>query len=247
MLSADPAPDSVNGQVLTWNLGALPGNQWGGQIEVVTEIDATGTVVNTAELMGVETDVDPLNNTDDHSDGGRSGIIAPILVQPTQGMTDQNPTFKGCAPSDSVVESGICPAFAPPGWPAPPATTGGTFETELNLPLAPDEATYYRRHRHQGRRDQRECPIRPTVYGRDATLPLGHRTGWAITADGADVSRGVVRAQRRTLAHRAARDRGGASTALASPTATLRRDRERAVQLSAPAGQASPIWAATSG
>ena len=43
-MDAVPAPDAINGQILTWTMPTLLGNQWGGQIQLTTQIADSGTV-----------------------------------------------------------------------------------------------------------------------------------------------------------------------------------------------------------
>ena len=192
LTDAVPAP-SVDGQTLTWTIGNLPGNQWGGQIKVFTEIDAAGTVTNTAELAGAQVDVDLDNNSDDHVDEVDS-ILPPILTQPTQGVTDETPTFKGLAPSESTVE--IWNLDSSSLIASTTATISGTFEVEVSL----TPGTYF-----VAATATKDALI--SDYSNSATfdvqtdLPLD-TDGVSITTNGAVVSQGVIRAQRRTLSMR---------------------------------------------
>lgn len=194
--SANPTPDDMNGQVLTWTLPTLLGNQWGGQIELTTEISDTGSVVNTAGITYPGADVDLGNNSDDHRDEV-DDILAPIIIQPTQGTTDGTPTFKGQAPALSDVDLWDLSGGMRATWVASTtANLSGTWELPLVLP----EGSYI-------------IAATATKAGltsdqsNTATIQVKHDLLLdpdfvRITSNGADISRGVIRAERRTLGHR---------------------------------------------
>ena len=196
LILADPAPDATNGQVLTWTLPALLGNQWAGQIQLTTEITDTGWVTNTAAITYSGVDVDLKNNRDDHVDEV-DDILAPIITQPTQGTTDGTPTVKGLAPSGSVVDVWDVGQIMSPTWVASTtATLSGTFE--LSLALA--EGTYIMQATATKVGETSERSNAATIQV-DHNLPLDPDSV-SITSRGAEISRGVVRAERRTLAFR---------------------------------------------
>ena len=64
-VSASPVPNSQNGQILSWNLGVLPQDAWEAiQVVVTVNGDASGSVINTAEVSSGVVDPDPTNNVD---------------------------------------------------------------------------------------------------------------------------------------------------------------------------------------
>ena len=138
-VEADPPPAAINGQILTWTFATLLGNQWGGQIQLATQIADSGTVENRAEIGFPGVDVDLGNNFDLHSED-IDEILAPIITQPTQGTTGGDPLFRGLAPPESTVElwdlsQGDLRATS---LGTTVATTMGTWE----LPLTLDEGSY---------------------------------------------------------------------------------------------------------
>ncbi len=134
-IEADPAPTSVAGQLLTWDVGAVPANQWGGRIEITAEIDADGTVVNEAEVGYPDVDSVPENNSDDHSEVV-DNILAPALLRPTQGSTDETPTIFGLAPSNGQVDIWDISVPASPSW-VISTTADGLGEFEVEPTMAP--------------------------------------------------------------------------------------------------------------
>ncbi|MBP6803845.1 MAG: carboxypeptidase regulatory-like domain-containing protein [Chloroflexi bacterium] len=201
-ISANPAPDVIAGDTLTWNLPELAGNQWGGQIEITAEVVGAGTVINTADIYFGGADVDPGNNTA-VSTAEINDILAPIITQPTQGIADGTPTIAGLAPSEAVVELwDLTSAFnlAAPAAPTLLITTtadiSGTFAVELAL----NEGTYVvTAVAHKAGLS--------SGYSNTATFSVNHNLpldtdSIEITADGATISRGVVRANKYTMPHR---------------------------------------------
>ena len=194
--SADPLPDAANGNVLTWTFPLLVGNQWGGQIEVRTELTATGTVVNEAGIDFPDLDVDLGNNVDSHVEDV-SGILSPIITQPTQGTTDDTPTFKGQAPAESVIDLWDVQEPLAPTW---VASTTAAIDGAWELPLVLAEGTYV----------MAATATKASLtsdWSNTSTIQVSHNLDLdtdlvAISSDGVDISRGVVRAERRTLAHR---------------------------------------------
>ena len=134
-IEADPAPTSVAGQLLTWEVGEVPANQWGGRIEITAEIDADGTVVNEAEVGYPDVDTVPGNNSDDHSEVVDS-ILAPAILRPTQGSTDETPTIFGLAPSNGQVDIWDISIPASPSW-VISTTADGLGEFEVEPTMAP--------------------------------------------------------------------------------------------------------------
>ena len=196
-MGADPAPTAINGQVLTWTLPALLGNQWGGQIQVFTEIATTGTAVNTAEIGFPGVDVNMGNNVDDASEA-IDEILAPIITQPTQGTTGQFPLFRGLAPSESTVElwdlsQGDLRATS---LGTTVATTEGTWELPLDLAEGSYAvvATASKSGLTSGHSNSATIVV-------DHTLPLDPNSV-SISTNDVDIARGVVRADRYTLGYR---------------------------------------------
>ncbi|MCA9933168.1 MAG: DUF11 domain-containing protein, partial [Anaerolineales bacterium] len=201
-ISANPTPDTANGSTLTWNLPNLVGNQWGGQIEITAEIVGAGTVTNTADIMFGGVDVDLGNNTADSVEQVND-ILAPIITQPTQGVADGTPTIAGLAPSEAVVELWDLTSALNANAPTAPtllvtttADISGTFSVELAL----DEGTYIVTAVAQ------KAGL-SSGYSNTATFEVNHNLPLdtdtvAITADGATISRGVVRANKYTIPHR---------------------------------------------
>jgi len=196
-VDAVPYPTAMNGSILTWTLPTLLGNQWGGQIQVVTEIATTGTAVNTAEIGFPGVDVDLGNNTDDASEE-IDEILAPIITQPTQGTTGGEPLFRGLAPSGSTVEL----------WDLTGgdlrATSLGSTVADGNgiweLPLTLDEGTYVVAATATKADLTSDYSNEATIIV-DHTLPLDTNSV-SISTNGVDIARGVVRADRYTLGYR---------------------------------------------
>ncbi|MCI0519861.1 MAG: carboxypeptidase regulatory-like domain-containing protein, partial [Chloroflexi bacterium] len=144
LLSTIPTPSSINGQELTWNLPDLPGNQWGGQIQINAEIVGAGNVINNAAVGYAGAEPNLANN---NASFARTvdEILAPVMLRPTRGVTDMTPTVSGLAPSGSLVEvydiAALIQAqvlhlpFMPEAvWlGSTTATVTGTFSLELNL------------------------------------------------------------------------------------------------------------------
>ncbi|MCB8983600.1 MAG: carboxypeptidase regulatory-like domain-containing protein [Ardenticatenaceae bacterium] len=201
-ISANPAPDTVNGSTLTWNLPNLVGNQWGGQIEITAEIVGAGTVTNSADIMFGGVDVDLGNNSADSVEEVNA-ILSPIITQPTQGVADGTPTIAGLAPSEAVVElwdlTSAMNAFAP-NTPTLLVTTTADISGTFSVELALDEGTYIvTAVAHKAGLS--------SGYSNTATFEVNHSLpldtdSVAITADGATISRGVVRANKYTIPHR---------------------------------------------
>jgi peptide/nickel transport system substrate-binding protein len=195
LLSASRTPSSSDGRTLTWDLGALPGNHWGGQIKLTAEITNTGMVTNLAQIGGSDPDVDLNNNEDDHVEFV-DDILTPVILRPTSGTTDGTPTVSGLAPSGSVVtiyDRSVTPGFAPL---TTTATMSGTFSLELSLSagnyILAATAT------KSGLTSADSNYVGITV---DLGLPLDPDL-ISISADGVDLSNGCVRAKRNILAHR---------------------------------------------
>jgi peptide/nickel transport system substrate-binding protein len=203
-ITANPAPDNINGDILTWSLPELGGNQWNGRIEITTTINSAGTVVNTADIMFGGVDAD-LSNNSAASTEQVDDILAPIITRPTQGVADGTPTIAGLAPSEAVValwdlSSALNAASFAPATPTLLITTtadiSGTFAVELTLA----EGTYI------------VTAVAHKVglssdYSNTATFEVNHNLtldtdSIDITADGATISRGVVRANKYTMPHR---------------------------------------------
>jgi peptide/nickel transport system substrate-binding protein len=193
-VGAVPAPTEIDGLELTWALPMLLGNQWAGQILVTTEIAASGTAENTAEISFLGTDVDLTNNTDLASEE-IDEILAPIIIQPTQGTTGDNPLFRGLAPSGSTVELWDLSAGAT-SLGSTVAASDGTWE----LPLTLEERGY-------AIAAKATKAALTSGYSNSATivvkydLPLDTNSV-SITTSDVDIARGVVEADRRTLGYR---------------------------------------------
>ncbi|MBN1641796.1 MAG: carboxypeptidase regulatory-like domain-containing protein [Anaerolineae bacterium] len=205
---ATPAPDAMDGQVLTWTLPTLLGNQWGGQIQIVTEVTSTGTVVNTAYIAFPGDDAEPGNNSDGHSEQVDE-ILAPIITQPTQGTTNLDPTFRGLAPALSTIDfwdlsetpaavgQGAAAAELSGTWVASTtASIDGAFE--LVIPLQEGAYIIVATATKAGlTSDQSNASTIVVADGLLLDTDLVR-----ISSDGVDISRGVVRAERRTLSYR---------------------------------------------
>jgi len=201
-ISAHPAPDVVDGDTLVWNLPELAGNQWGGQIEITAEIVGPGTVTNTADILFGGLDIDLSNNTA-HSVEQINDILAPIITRPTQGVTDGAPTIAGLAPSEAVVElwdlTGALNLEAPTA-PTLLGTTTANASGEFSLELALSEGTYVVTAVAQ------KAGL-TSGYSNTVTFEVNHSLPLDtdkvdITADGATISRGAVRANKYTIPHR---------------------------------------------
>jgi hypothetical protein len=108
-LSADPEPSSVNGQVLTWNLGTLPSFGFG-EISIRTRPTVTGTITNSAVISSTAGDRDTTDNMYDFQ-FEVVPILPPRLLKPNAGNTDSdnpliigtNPRFEGLAKAGATV------------------------------------------------------------------------------------------------------------------------------------------------
>jgi peptide/nickel transport system substrate-binding protein len=207
LIAADPAP-TVNGRTLTWLAPTLPGNQWGGQIHIETEIDQSGVVANTASLAADQPDADPTNNSDVHVES-ITDILAPLMVRPTSGSVDLSPTVSGYAPSGSEVQVwNLLTLDVGQGLPLPfepqdsllvttTASISGTFSVELSLPAA-GAYTLATRAIKGGL---------TSAYSNTAhvvaktSLPLDPDLV-KVSSEGVDLSNGSVEAQRNALSHR---------------------------------------------
>jgi uncharacterized repeat protein (TIGR01451 family) len=194
-LSANPAPDSTNGNLLIWNVGSLIGNQWGGQIEITAEIASTGTVVNTAEIDFPDLDVDPINNSDDHSEIVNA-ILPPLITQPTQGTTDTTPVVKGQAPANAVVELWDISVIPPTSIMSTTANNDGDWS--VNPTFVPGSISLAAKATKAGLTSDYSNSASITV---DSTLDLDPDFV-RISSDDVVIAAGVVRAERRTLAFR---------------------------------------------
>jgi len=196
LLNVIPAPSGQSGNILTWTLATLPGNQWGGQIRIKAEIISSGTVTNTADIATSDVETRYANNSDEHVEVVTQ-ILAPVILRPTQGTTDQTPTVSGLAPSSSVVsiyETSV-PA-SPQLLMTATASITGTFSAELNLA----EGTYILRAK-AAKAGLTSGYSNSTTFDVDHNLPLDPDYV-TIRAGGVDISAGSVRAQKRTLAKR---------------------------------------------
>jgi uncharacterized repeat protein (TIGR01451 family) len=201
-------PPTVNGSMLTWNLLDLPGNHWGGRIQVVAEIDNTGTVVNTANIASPAVEPIMTNNSDSHTELV-TGILPPVILRPTGGTTDGTPSVRGLAPSSSqvdVYDLSALPTAQRLNLPTLPAAkllgtttsdASGAFTLNLNLTT---EGSYIlaAKATKAGLTSAYSNEVSITV---DFDVPLDPDLV-TISADGVDLSLGCVRAQRYTLAHR---------------------------------------------
>lgn len=201
-LAAVPAPDVVAGQTLVWNLPPLVGNQWGGQIEITAEIVGAGTVTNTADLLFGGVDVN-LSNNSAASTAQVADILPPLITHPTQGVADGTPTIAGLAPSLAVVELWDLSSVFNLSAPTVPtllitttANVSGTFAVELAL----NEGTYIVTAVAK-KAGLTSNYANTTTFEVRHDLPLD-TDSVAITADGATISRGVVRANKYTMPHR---------------------------------------------
>ncbi|MBE2197986.1 MAG: DUF11 domain-containing protein [Anaerolinea sp.] len=207
-IAANPAPGSVNGDILTWNLPELAGNQWHGRITITATIMSAGTIVNTADIMFGGVDVD-LGNNSAASTEQVSAILPPLITRPTQGVADGTPTIAGFAPPEAVValwdltSTLNAVSFAPATAPTTPtllitttADISGTFSVELAL----NEGTYI--VTAVAHKDGLT-----SNYSNTSTFEVNHNLpldtdSIDITADGATISRGVVRANKYTMPRR---------------------------------------------
>ncbi len=213
LISAVPTP-VVNGSLLTWNLGELKGDQWGGQIVVTAEIDNKGQVVNIARVQPATGEMNLANNQDNHVEDVNS-ILAPVILRPTAGTTDGTLTVKGLAPSNSTVTiydiNPVIPVLLASGT----ATASGTFE----IPLSLAEGSYVLAAKANKVSLDSEYSNTASIQV-DHDLPLDPDLV-NIMIDGVDFSAGVVR--------------GGAVYAVASPggdrcSPSLRHPAERATR-----------------
>jgi len=192
-ISADPAPTAMSGQLLTWTVGTLPGNQWGGRIEITAEIDAPGTVKNMAGVDYPDVDTDPGNNSDDHTEIVDS-ILEPVILRPTQGSTDETPTISGLAPSNAKVDIWDLSIPAAPSWVISTTATGlGEFEVEPTM--TPGTYVLVAKASKSGL-DSGDSNA-ATITVKD-NLPLDPDSV-TIKSGGVDVSAGSVEAERRMM------------------------------------------------
>jgi uncharacterized repeat protein (TIGR01451 family) len=134
LISADPPPTGQSGGVLTWTLPTLPGNQWGDRIRLMVDILNPGDVTNQAQVGSPAAETTLANNADSHTEQV-DDILAPVILRPTRGTTDETPTFSGLAPSGSVVELwDLSQSPAASLGVTTTATAEGTFSIELSLP-----------------------------------------------------------------------------------------------------------------
>ncbi len=194
--SASPPPDGMDGSVVTWTLPTLPGNQWSGQIQVTAEITNVGTVTNTAVINygGPETSFS--NNSDSHVETV-ADILAPVILRPTQGTTDNTPTFSGSAPSGSVVDFYDLSGGSATWVMSTTATVSGTFSIEPTLSVTGTYAIVAQASK-AGLTSNYSNAV--TIVVAD-NLPLDTDLV-DISANGAGIASGSVRAEIRTLAHR---------------------------------------------
>ncbi len=196
LLNVIPTPSGQNGNILTWTLSTLPGNQWGGQIEIEAEIINSGTVTNTARIATSDQETRYDNNSDDHVDDVIE-ILPPVILRPTQGTTDQTPTISGLAPSNSIVSVyEVTTPTLPQLLMTTTASVTGTFRVELNLL----EGTYFVRAK-ASKAGLTSDYSNSTTFDVDHNLPLDPDYV-EIKADGVDISAGSVRAHKNTLSQR---------------------------------------------
>ncbi len=208
LLEAIPAPDTIAGNTLTWNLASLGGGQWGDQIKIKTEIDAAGSVTNLADVASSDADVNPANN---HAEAAQTvaAILPPVILRPTSGVTDGTPTVSGTAPASATVRiydlsGGGSPqgaeALHPSAAPLLGVTTAdasGHFQIELNLAEGGYilSATAEKSGLTSGNSNSAAITV-------DHDLPLDPDQ-LLVTADGVDLSAGCVQAERRVLPYQA--------------------------------------------
>ena len=217
LIAADPVTSTQDGQVLTWNLDTLQGNQWGGQIKLNTNITASGALTNTVTITPYDDETTYDNNWDDHFEVV-SGILAPIITQPTEGMTKLTPTVAGLAPAESAVDIYDISDPDNHAWITQTvATVTGAFSVELDL-------------------DPRGYILQATA-AKDGLTSAGSNVSTitvdegmsermdtdlvSVTARDAIISQGVVRANVRTLAERVL-DIQAPVTCHVTPTVKLR-------------------------
>ena len=109
-LSATPAPSSVSGQILTWNVGAVPG-YGNGSITMTVRPDQVGLFQNTVHISSSETDRDPRSN-ESPLPYEIVPLLQPILLKPSvvasfgpsdTVVTGKNPLFEGLAKAGATV------------------------------------------------------------------------------------------------------------------------------------------------
>ncbi len=149
-VSATPAPTSVSGQAITWNLGTLAPNATG-SISLVAEIaaDAPTTMLNTATITTDSNDPDPGNNADTDDPGTtvtrpNVGIektgpaTANVGVQVRYTLAYGN-TGTGAATAAVVTDSLPVGTTFVSAMPAPSSQSGQTLT--WNLGVLPPNAT----------------------------------------------------------------------------------------------------------
>ena len=109
-LSANPAPASVSGQILTWNLNTIAG-YGGGMITMTVRPDQVGQFQNTVRISSTENDRDPSSNASTFV-YDIVPLLQPIFLKPaiasSFGSSDtivigKNPRFEGLAKAGSTV------------------------------------------------------------------------------------------------------------------------------------------------
>jgi peptide/nickel transport system substrate-binding protein len=200
-LGATPTPSNIDGNELIWNIGTLPGNQFGGQIIIHTQVSDSGVILNEAEIACSEAG----SLSDDHTENV-TDIAEPLITQPTSGTADGTPTLEGLAPPDSVVDfydltslmkadqMGIDNPLAESWVASTTATVDGTFTLELALP----EGTYSifaRSSKSTLTSDMSNVATFNVKHDLDIDPDYVQ-----VSSRGVVISNGVVRAERRTLA-----------------------------------------------
>ena len=109
-LSANPAPASVSGQILSWNLNTIAG-YGDGMITMTVRPDQVGQFQNTVHISSTETDRDPSSNASTFV-YDVVPLLQPIFLKPaiasSFGSSDtivigKNPRFEGLAKAGSTV------------------------------------------------------------------------------------------------------------------------------------------------
>ncbi len=189
-LLAEPAPSSINGRTLVWNLPALQPLQWGGRITVRTLIDSAGTLNAQARIGAQASESSLANNTSSHN-LQVSAILPPVITRPTTGVTNATPTFAGLAPAGSLVRLYNVKTGTPQLLGSTTASLGGAFSLELNL--APGAYIVVATAQKSGLTSANSNSASITVQTNLALDP----DYVTITDAGVDVSNGAVRTQRR--------------------------------------------------
>lgn len=195
-ITSDPLPVSQVGSLLTWEIGELAGDQWGGQIKIIAEITDPGHVVNHARVEPVPGETSTTNNADDHVEDV-STILAPVILRPTQGTTDGEFPVKGLAPSNATV---YIYDILEPATPVLLATTVATADGTFEVPLALAQGSHILAAKA-------EKALLTSAYSNVASIQVSHTLPLdpddvTIKVDGVDFSAGVVRAEQYMLSHR---------------------------------------------